>query len=380
MNRYIIEYFSKTRASLSNMKEQQTTSPKQWIINFPNLKDCKLTIAILDNLEKYDDLYLHTGLKILTDITTDSEEKAKEISKEWVEAILNLISFSSLIYCDKAIVVSIINIVKEEHPYRYYVYPFNEKEVLGYLTKIDHSKFDEIFNAFDKSNEKPRILRSLSWLRKGIGEENSVDEFISYWTSLEVIKSILRRNLKTKLKRVSDWGGVEDIFITKLSFHNFGSIIKARRRLFHGGREGDTLDNDFMEEIKGFLEPMRKALVYCIGSILNVENDAISVIANKIPKRNELYLYSIYKGDLINLPIDFNELVKDYPRFDVNVIEKKYSINEEGGLRTDFKTQHRFSSGIGIRLEKLEIEFWGNKESGIKQITPGEMIIDKAKK
>jgi len=380
MNRYIIEYHSKTRVALNKRKEQQTLPLNQWLFNYPNLQDCKLAIVVKDRVIKRNDINLHTGLNIFTDIITESEQKAIEITKEHVETILSLISFTTFAYCDAAMRNSIISVEKEVHPFRCNVYPFGEQEILGSLIKIDQSEFSKIFESYEKSDEKPRILRALSWLRKGMGEENPVDEFISYWTGLEVIKSILRRNLKTKIQTVLEWDGVENIFTRELKFYKFEAIKDARRRLFHGGKEEDTLDNNFMEEIKGYLEPMRKALIYCIGNILTVEHDIIVGIANKTPQRIELNPWSVIKGKLKNLPSDFVNIIQSYPTLDANMFDKQYSINAEGALTINGKTSHHFMGGSGIKLEKLEIELWGKKEAGIEQFTVGEISIDKARK
>ena len=93
MNRYIIQYHSKTLAALSSIAKQQTF-PLSWeVFNYPNLPNCELKIVLSDHVKKTDNINLHTGLSITADVKADSEEEAKDISKNYAETLLNLISF-----------------------------------------------------------------------------------------------------------------------------------------------------------------------------------------------------------------------------------------------------------------------------------------------
>jgi len=79
MNRYIFEYYSKTRAALNSSKDQQTTGVTTWEYNYPNLHDCDLKIVIKDKVVRRDNVNLHIGLNFFADIKIDSENQAKEI-------------------------------------------------------------------------------------------------------------------------------------------------------------------------------------------------------------------------------------------------------------------------------------------------------------
>jgi len=176
MNRYNIRYHSRTLAALTGRAKQQTFPLSGWIFNYPNLPNYELKIALSDHVKKADNINLHTGLNITADIKADSEEEARDISKNYVETLLNLISFSTLTHCDAATLVSIISITdKETYPFSYYVYPSSEQEIVSGLRIIDQPTFDAVFKAYDKSSNQARTMRALAWLRKGIGEENLVD-------------------------------------------------------------------------------------------------------------------------------------------------------------------------------------------------------------
>lgn len=381
MNRYSIQYHSRTLAALARRAKQQTFPLPGWIFNYPNLPNYELKIALSDHVKKVDNINLHTGLNITADVKADSEEEARDISKNHVESLLNLISFSTLAHCDAATLVSIISITdKETYPFSYHVYPFSEQEIVSGLRIIDRPTFETVFEAYDKSSYEPRTLRALTWLRKGIGEENPVDQFICYWTALEVIKGILRRKLQHQIRNPGEWAGIKAILTNKLSYQDFDAIKNARRRLFHGGKEEDKLDDDFVRKIKTYLEPVRKALVFGIGSIWGLEDDAMATIANKTPRRIGQMHWHVLKGTLENLPKDFNELIKNYPTLEAEIANKQFSINQEGNLDIEFKVSHRFHAISGVKWALTETQAWGKKDSGIQQFTLKEVHVDKAKK
>jgi len=366
MNRYYIQYHSQTIASLKGRKEQQTFPFDGWVVDFPKLE---LRIVLADSVKETASINLHTGLNIIANLRANSVEEAKETSKNVVETILNLISFSTLTHCNAAKLVSIASIVdKEPHRFTHFAYPFDGHEMMGSVRIVDEPTFRAIFEAFYESSNQQRIMRALTWLRKGIGEENSVDEFVSYWVGLEVAKPILRRNLRRKVRNPREWDGVEDIFTGKLRFNNFGAIKKkARNGLLHGFRE---LDDEFMREISGYLDPIRKTLVCCIGSILGLEDNAILTIANKTPARIP-QVWTVMDGDLRNLPRDLNELLEKYPTVDAEILNKEFSIDGSGNLSMKFTVNHHFHGPNDTKWNVKSVELWGNREAGIQHESTG---------
>jgi len=386
--RYLIQYHSRTLAALSRRAEQQTFPLSAWAFNYPKLSNYELTIALSDHVEKTDNVNLHRGLKVTADMKADSEEEAKDVSKNNVEALLNLISFSTLTFCGPARLVSIISTLgkgTKEHIFRHYVYPFDEGEILGSLSVISEPIFGAIFEAYDKSSHKPRTLRALSWLRKGIGEDSPVDEFICYWIGLEAIKHVLAPEKKKswiglgfikhillptkKMKKKSsdeEWKGVEGIFTNKLHFRNFKKIKQyGRNGLLHGFRQ---LDNELVKEIESYVEPIRKTLIFCIGNVLGLEENTILAIAGKTPRRIRQNPWSVIKGVIKNIPDAFDELLKNYPTVDAQAANKMFLITEDGELNVTFSVTHHFHGPSDANWEVKAAEFWGDKNAGIKQV------------
>jgi len=367
MDRYIVQYHSRTLAALAGREKQQTFPLPLWAFNYPKLPNYELKIALSDHVKKTDNINLHTGLNITADMKADSEEEARDISKNSVETLLNLISFSALTFCGPAKLVSIISTLDagtKDYPFSYYVYPFDEEEILGSLSVMNEPTFGAIFETYDKSSYKPRTLRALSWLRKGIGEDGSVDEFICYWIGLEAIKHVLAP--KKKKSTDEEWKEVEKIFQKRLNRQDFKKIRQAGRNgLLHGFRE---LDDKFMKEIGGYVEPIRKTLIFCIGSILGLEENTILAIASKTPRRIRQNPWSITEGVLTNITKDFNELVKNYPFLDIEKMDKRFSIDEKGKLRFILSVTHRFHGPSGAKWEVKATELWGDKDAGIEHV------------
>jgi hypothetical protein len=364
MDRHCVQYHSRTLATLAGRKEQQSLPLHAWGFNFPNF-DVK--IALSDSVKQTTEINLHTGLGIIVDLKANSVEEAAETSKNFAETILNLVSFSTLASCDSARLVSLIDIVdREPYPFRHYVYPFDDQEIIGSLRIVDEALFGIIFEAYDKSSDQQRIVRALSWLRKGIGEENRVNEFISYWVGLEVTKPILRRNLARRIRNPREWAGVEDIFTNRLRFQDFDNIKQnARNGLLHGFRE---LDDSFIKEIESYVDLIRKTLIYCIGSILGLEDSITLKIANKGPRRVRRGSWTVIRGDLRGLPRNFDELVRNYPRIDAGLANKKFSMDQRGNLSMAFTVSHHFHGSSDTKWELKARELWGDKDSGISHI------------
>jgi len=355
MNKYSIQYHSRTQVALAERYKQQIFPLPGWVFNFP-VDGVK--IYLFDSIKQIDDINLHTGLNIITTLEANSLEEAKETSKNFVETTLNLVSFSTLTSCNPAKLVSTINITnKEAHPFRNYIYPFDEEEIIASLSVINEPTFRALFDAYTKNSHQQRTLRALSWLRKGIGEENTIDEFISYWVGLEVIKHILSGN-------GTEWDRVKDIFSNRLHFQNFNTIKTAGRNgLLHGFRE---LSNEFVREIGSYPEPIRKTLIFCIGSILGLEDSTILTIANKNPRRVSQNPWSVVEGELRNIPEDFDELVKNYPIIEAEKADKQFLIDKRGELSLTFSVTHHFHGPSSAKWEVKATELWGDKDAGIK--------------
>ena len=355
MNTYYVQYHSRTAAALATRDRQQTLPRDLWEFNFPQLA---AKVVLTDSIKSSDRVNLHTGLNIIVHLKGSSVEDVNGLSKNFAEMLLNLVTFSTLAFCDAAKLVSLIDDTgKETWPAMFYNYSTEGKEVVPSLRVIDQNHFGEVFEAYDKSPDKERVSRALSWLRKGINQHDSIDEFICYWTGLEVIRHFFRRDPRfIRGKKGDEWDGIKDIFTKELGTTDFDLIKGARIGLFHGKRE---LDNTFVQEIGTYREPLRKGLIFCIGRLLNITNASIMTVVNRIPKRIPPEPWTLLKGTLKDLPSDFDELVKNYPSIAMEKVERQFAIDPQGNLSVTFKTPHRFNLPKGGKFNAQSIEYWG---------------------
>jgi len=369
MNRYCFQYYSRTLASVAGRKDQQVSPRQGWNFDFPN---ARLKIALMDSVKSANGVNLHTGLNMIVYIEADSRGDARETSTNFTETLLNLITYSTLAYCSPAKLINVMEIsAKEPHQFEHYVYPFDEQELMGSLSAIDKVLFGAIFESYKRSSYQQRVMRSLSWLRKGVGEQNKVDQFVSYWVGLEVIKHILRRNLATKMRNPGEWAGVEDIFTCKLHFEKFDTVKKdGRNGLLHGFRE---LDDKFVREIASHVEPLRKTLIFCIGTVLGLADNTTFTISNKTPRGIPRGYSSIIKGRIRNLPVAFKELVENYPVIDAEISNREFSLSESGDLNLKFSTSHHFRGPSDTKWDVEAMELWGDGDAGIRRGYIGEV-------
>lgn len=361
MARYTVQHYSRTLVALVRIAEQQISPLPSWAFDFSGNK---VKIALLDSVKKTDNINLHTGLDIISTLRAGSAEEATETAKSFVEMLLNLVSFSCLAFCGSARLVSIISVSDTDakiHPVRHYVYPFDGEEILGSLSVIKEPEFGAIFEAYSRSSYKPRTIRALSWLRKGIGEDGPVDEFICYWIGLEAIKHVLSPK---KTNADEEWEEVEEVFRKRLNRQDFKEIKQAGRNgLLHGFRQ---VDKEFVEEIKGYVEPVRKTLIFCIGSVLGLKDDILLTIANKTPRRIRRNPWGVINGAIRDISENFDEIVRNYPRVDAEIANKTFSIDDEGEIGIKFSVAHHFRGPSSAKWRIEGIELWGDKDAGMK--------------
>lgn len=359
--RYFVRYFIETPNAISNRLEMENGKFSNWKFNLGN------TEIIL-----YDD---KQGLQADLYLDAESLEKGEEKSKMFIENILNLIDFSTSSASSMSLFISIYDasLGLKERDYKQVIYqPISERNI----SVIDKDIFSEIFNAFDKNNDE-RIMRAISWLRKGFLEQKHVDKFIAFWTGLESINELLGNDFKipaeerilkcqkcgTSLYRIT--AGIERLFIDKLKVDKviFKKIRNARGKLLHGG---GPLDDNFINELKKYIPIVKKALSFGIGKLLQMSDNAIeSIIEKKSKVYTEKYRI-IFKAKLTNFyPPDLNEFNKQ-PRFDLienNLLKREVHIN--GKLVLTISPKFNI---VNATFKDIIREMWGDDDTSIESI------------
>lgn len=426
MSEFYIQYYTRTRLNISDWKEWEQTPLPAHRFNFRDA-----TVAMRDCVRQEGADKFHVGFEFIVQIPARNEEEAKKKSKNFVEIILNLISFSTLSFCDAANIINVIEIKRDVNlsPSQFYIYPFKDDFISGSLVKIDTPIFGEIQNKYDKNEHQKRLMRAMSWFRKGLNAEG-LDEFIFYWIGVEILSEILKNNadagLKEELdkcvipreliKRLSlstnatitkekegkwiisdgrkyylvwekkgmlniykvdkegcreripnDWIGVIKVFKDKLRCGDFGKIKDIRDGIFHGYEE---LSTDFVKEAVGYIPSLRKGLIACISTVLDISDGTLNKIVNKEVRRVKLEQWQVIKGEIETLPHTFDGMIINYPKVVVKIKEKEMNRGKDGRLNITSKLEYTFLGGADTKFKIKEVEIWGDKqiENGLIEI------------
>jgi len=355
MNKYYIQYHSRTLASLQNRKDQQSAKRSMWAFEFPTTS---VKVALSDNIKRLRDFNLHTGLNMVVHLGAPSLEGARVLSKQYAEMLLRLVSFSTLASCDPAGLVSLIDVTnQDEFPARFSTHRLGQEELMEPLIVMDASDFGALFQAYNTDDypDPDRVARALMWLRKGITEREVIDEFICYWTAIEMVSSVLRDKLRFEVKDPQLWDGIRSILVNKVKYDDFDGIYQARQGLLHGFRE---LNNEFREEIRAYIQPMIKSLVFAVGDILKLDKHLTEAIVDKAVKKSPVRYTTVLEGTLKNLSSDFERITKDYPSVEVQSSDTQFSLGQDGNVTATLEPTHTFHFGAGVVFSVHRLELW----------------------
>ncbi len=362
MREFYIQYYTKTLLTISDWEEWQQTPLPAWQFNFGDT-----VVAVRDYIKHEEANKLHLGLEFIVHTHATSEEVAKEKSKAFVESILNFISFSTLNSCDAA---DIINIIESKmgtnlSPFQHYLYPFKDDFVILPSLKIDMAVFGEIWNKYNENKHQQRLMRAMSWFRKGLNERG-LDEFVSYWIGVEILRDILKKIYIKENVTEDKWMGTKKVFEDKVQCYKFSEIKEARNSILHGYKE---LSDEFVKEAVKYTPILRKGLIACISTILDISDEIFNEIVNKEVRRAELEQWQIIKGNFENLPSIFDEIIINYPKIEAKVKDKKLSLVRDGKLNITYKFEYKFfCDAPNVKLTINETEVWGNERSGIENV------------
>ena len=419
MREFYIQYYSKTLLTIGDLEELQQTPLPLLRVDFGDT-----TVVIQDCVRLEGADKLPAGLEFIVHMCATNEEEAKEKSNGFVEVILNFLSLSMLCSCDAAKIINVIELKMDTNisPLQYYIYPFENDFISWSLVKIDTAIFVEVWNNYDKNEHQKRLGRAMSWFRTGLNKKG-LDEFISYWVGVEILSKILKGNVdmgmkeelnkgiisKELIKNLSlssnaiitkekdgkwiisdgtkdydvmekrgqlniymedeqgcrkritdDWVGAKKVFEDKLQYDDFSKIKRIRNEILHGYKE---LSNEFVKEAKEYTPLMRKGLVACISTILDVSDEIFSKVVNKDIRRVELERWQVVKGNIENLPSTFDEMIIDYPKIKI-IKNKKISRVADGKLNIEYTFKCEFHDA-DTKFGAEEAEIWGDQHSGV---------------
>ena len=359
MNKYFVRYFIETPNSIGNRRDIENDKTGGWKFNFGHNKimlyDCKQGF--------WADCY----------VEAESQELAEEESKTFTENILNLIDFSVSSASNSPLLISIYDAtvrLKDRSFKQIFYITIEERNI----NPIDKNIFEVSFDNFNR-NQDERIVRAISWLRKGYLESKHVDRFIAFWTGLEAINELLvdhfqipdnEKKLKCPHCKKQLWpisAGIERLFKELGRSDNFNEIRKHRGKLLHGG---GPLDNFFVQDIKQHNPLVRKILIKGIGKLLQMDNKTIENIIQQGTKTYNEKIRLIIKADLSEFDPPALDKFGKQPRIDLikqNSLEK--AISEKGEL--SLKNQTSFKV-FNANFNNIIVEMWSDDNTCIKTI------------
>lgn len=357
MRRYFARYFIETPNAIGCRKDIESGRALGWRFKFGN-----------NEIGLYD---YKQGLCADCYVEAESQASAEERAKTFVENMLNLIDFSTSSASNSPLFISVYEstegLTMRSFKQVFYV-PFSERNIV----LIDKDIFGGIFNNFDK-NQDTRIMRAISWLRKGYLEQKFVDKFVAFWTGLESINELLcnffqisKEDRKIKCNKCgNEISSISSVGIKNLFINNntkeFENIRRVRGKLLHGG---GPLDNTFVEEIKKYIPSVRKALIKGVSQLLLIKNEVIENILQKSGRLYNEQLRIILKANLTNFePLALDEFSKQ-PRVDLseqNLLDRM--VNKNGKLNLKVRSNFIFRNAT---FNNISIELWGDDNTALE--------------
>lgn len=333
----LFRYHAAAMAAIHNRKQLQQDTSKEWSFTFP---EPAAQVILSDNvIEK--EVKLHAGLNMIVILKDVNEPSNVQIATSLVDRILDVVSFSTVAQCQPPRLLARITIENDVTPEgQFFEAPDPDSSIIiGTPKSIDQNLFTEIWKAYDGNPNQERIIRALAWFRKAIREQYNIDQFISLFVALEVIKPLLRDLLKTKVKDPDEWEGVVEVFKRKIETADFDDMNQARNELLHGFK---PLAPEFTSRISAYLQPLRSAIVYGLGDILGLSAQITDQICSYSPRRLFLKSQMGLKGHFRNLP-ELEVLLKRFPAAELSRKPMRFSIEPDGKLNITFGTSHKFT-------------------------------------
>lgn len=349
MKRYFARYFILTPNCISGRYKIERGNPQGWKFLFGDAE-----ISLIDDKK---------GLWADCFLFAKNLDHAEEKSNVLIENILGLIDFTTSSYSSSSFVSS-YEASPDLKMKRY-------KEVLHIPTQerniavINERIFEEIFG---KSIEE-RILRGISWLRKGYLEQKYVDKFIAFWTGLESISELLcdffdistedRKRICNKCgntidERISSLG-TKTLFLKEIENNKklFRRIRGARGKLLHGG---GPLSEEFIGEIKTYNPLIRKALITGIGKLLEISDEAVKSVVQRKPSSYSDRVKIIIKANLVDFNPPGIEYFTKQPRLDMESDKLlKREVDNQGKLSITKNLKIK----TNVNIKGITLEAWG---------------------
>jgi len=298
---------------------------------------------------------------LICEVAASDQSEALERATHFADGIASLICFTSVTTVGSCRVRSVIEVNPSGsgHSFRQFLYTA-EDALSGSLRPINEKRFHQVWQQYNQHPEQDHVARAIAWLRKGLGMDNRLDEFIAYRVGLEVLSGMLRRALLKKQRK--KWDGVQAVYPGDPGLASFDKVKELRDQILHGYKE---LDRPMSDRVKQSLNPCCKALITAIGRVLQLPPQEVTAIVGESPRRARVSPYSVMEGEVIG-PVEFQDALDWYPSVFVKTVEEpNYRLTTRGSIDISIKPTCVFSCKPGVSFKIWALEQWGDPESGI---------------
>lgn len=363
-----VRYYAASMASIGDWRISKGQTSSKLRVNFQD-KEYHAELDIFDRVEDRGGVKLHSGLDMIATIDQHNMNEVSTLSRGLVDTVLDVISFVTVAYCERLIMSSLITFGDDGNAVGelYSSPPATDYFTVAIPRTIEKDVLKAVFEAKDRSAAKvrDRISRSLAWFRKSIVDKNTVIQFISLWIALETISPLLRDELQQRIRNPGKWDGARHIFMNEIPTVTFDDIHSIRQTLFHSLGQ---ITPEFSDKLASFVEPMRRASIFGIGSILKLDRPSVEKAAGL----TTLNMFSIssygLRGKFHNLPNDIGELMKHYPAMRVDKFTYQYVPDDQGRRSVDISFNMKASLPAGTVFTAESGLLAGAKNARIKPV------------
>jgi hypothetical protein len=366
VKRYFVEHVVDTPMSVGD-RHQQQQGPRAIVYNVPNRN---ATIHIFDSLsaDKRYGIATSNGLAIYMHLDANDLDDAVAMAKDINEVLLSTLAFASLSECPPAEWRRAYEVTSGLTVRRYRQY-FNY-HVPGTMQQIVNEIYTGVFKSIDPLPDE-RVIRAMTWFRRGLSQDNVYDELIYYWSALEnldgLLKAVLTKRCCGNEPRLGK--GMLRFFVANLAYKtdDYWVLKNTRNDVIHGLV---PLSRELTQKIRNQLPELRRSCIAALCFLLGIESEIEDRIADQIIARGEPF--SGHMEVDIDLPdIPPLEQIGQQPYIEFPPNKLALSIKEDGTLNAKIdvrigKTVVRNAKLIG---EKIDFAIYGTKRRSILAAT-----------
>jgi hypothetical protein len=283
MKRYFVEHVVDTPMSVGDRHAQQL-GPRSIRYNIPNRN---ASILVFDSLspDKRYGITTSNGLGVHVHLDADDLSDAVRTAKDITEVLLGTLSFASVGACPPAVwrraYEASPGLVKRR--YR----QFFEYRIPGTMQQIDQAVYAAVFRAIDPLPDE-RIIRAMTWFRRGLGQASVYDRLIHYWSTLETLDGLLEVALPPP-KAVTEprlGKGMLRFFVAALGYtaDAYWALKSTRNDVIHGLV---PLSRELTEKIGAQMPELHHSCVAALCYVLKIEPETEAAIADLLVARGE---------------------------------------------------------------------------------------------